>query len=336
MLKWVAEIRRFNRKSIYLLEYVSELEDVCKIYTTGIKLVPVSEYDWNDIKDNDLMYSYGIQGEVEEVKKYDDIILINMIYNQIRFSLIILISEGGEEVKIFRLNRIEYLSYSLCEGQLKIDTDKYTMLYSCSELIVFKELKDIKIPIDRFEYNYLKQDALVFKYKDKYDIIDTLEGLGDLDVSNIPKSEIIEYHDIPTGLYEKYIEFKDFKNLLIGKRIVKWEGNKITIEGGLEVSIEETAQDCCARAYGEFKDVELDAAITDVKSIIYEPYEHNDGEHGCVATITIMHNRNKICIGTCDADAGNEGFYYSIGTFVIRFKGDEKYCHFVASFDGNN
>ena len=134
------------------------------------------------------------------------------------------------------------------------------------------------------------------------------------------------------------MKFEDFKNMLLYRKIVKWEDNKIVLDNGIEISIEMTASDCCAYAYGQFEDVVLDAAITNVSDIEYEPWKDEDGwgEYGCKATVTIMHNRNVICKAVGEADAGNGGYYYSIASFVVRILGneDKEYCHFVGSEDG--
>lgn len=113
---------------------------------------------------------------------------------------------------------------------------------------------------------------------------------------------------------------KDFDYLrkqMLFHKIIEWEGNRIVLDNGMELRIEETAQDCCASASGRFEDVVLDAAITHISDIAYAPWD--DGyTYGCSATVTIMHNRNVICKATADADAGNGGYYYSIASFVVR------------------
>lgn len=134
------------------------------------------------------------------------------------------------------------------------------------------------------------------------------------------------------------MKFEDFKNMLLYRKIVKWEDNKIVLDNNIEISIEETEQDCCASAGGQFEDVVLDAAITNVSDIKYDPWkdENGRGEYGCRATVTIMHNRNVICKAVGEADAGNGGYYYSIASFVVRVPNNDKveYCHFVGSDDG--
>ena len=130
------------------------------------------------------------------------------------------------------------------------------------------------------------------------------------------------------------LNFEKLREMLLYHKIVKWSGNTIVLDNGLKVSVEETDQDCCAHAYCEFRDVVLDAAITNVSDIKYEPWEDDD-TYGCSAAMTIMHNQNIICKALADADAGNGGYYYSIASFVVKIPGlGDKACHFVASEDG--
>lgn len=114
----------------------------------------------------------------------------------------------------------------------------------------------------------------------------------------------------------KYKDFKELKEILLHKRIIKWEENKLTLEDGLVLSIECTEQDCCASAFGTFKDVVLDAVITDVS----EPAITNvPDDDTCInkAIVTIYHNQNPIAIADCYADAGNGAYYYSVCSFVV-------------------
>lgn len=130
------------------------------------------------------------------------------------------------------------------------------------------------------------------------------------------------------------MDFNELREMMLYHRIVEWEGNRITLDNGVELRIEETEQDCCACAEGEFTDVILDAAITYVGDIRYKPW--NDGDtYGCSASVTIMHNRNIICKAMANADAGNGGYYYSIASFVVNIPNrEEKIVHFVGSDDG--
>lgn len=46
------------------------------------------------------------------------------------------------------------------------------------------------------------------------------------------------------------MKFEDFKKMLLYRKITKWENNKITLDNGIEISIEMTDSDCCAYASG--------------------------------------------------------------------------------------
>lgn len=129
------------------------------------------------------------------------------------------------------------------------------------------------------------------------------------------------------------ISFDDLRNAMLFHRIVEWKDNYIRLDNGMELRIEETQQECCAYAEGQFDDVILDAAITNVSDIQYDPWQDGD-THGCTATVTIMHNRNIICMAISDANAGNGGYYYSIASFCVKMPNGQDYqCHFVGSDD---
>lgn len=53
----------------------------------------------------------------------------------------------------------------------------------------------------------------------------------------------------------KLINEKELKERLLYKRIVKFEEAKLHLDDGTIVSIEMTDNDCCACAFGEFKDI---------------------------------------------------------------------------------
>ena len=129
----------------------------------------------------------------------------------------------------------------------------------------------------------------------------------------------------------KRMSFEELRNAMLCRRIVVWKDNYIKLDNGMELRIEETEQDCCASAYGQFEDVVLDAAITEVSDIQYQHWEDDD-TYGCSAVVTIMHNRNIICRAIGNADAGNGGYYYSIASFCITmFSGERRDVHFVGS-----
>ena len=127
--------------------------------------------------------------------------------------------------------------------------------------------------------------------------------------------------------------FDDMRKAMLYHRIVEWNDNIIVLDNGMLLAIVETAQDCCACASGQFENVVLDAAITHVSDIRYEPWEDCD-TYGCSATVTIMHNRNLICKAVANADAGNGGYYFSIASFIVRMPCEEEsVIHFVGSDD---
>lgn len=131
----------------------------------------------------------------------------------------------------------------------------------------------------------------------------------------------------------KDISFDILRKAMLYHRIAEWKDNYIRLDNGMELRIEETWQDCCASASGRFEDVELDAAITAVSDIKYEPWEDCD-TYGCSAVVTILHNRNIICKAIGNADAGNGGYYYSIASFCVKMpNGQNCQCHFVDSDD---
>lgn len=130
----------------------------------------------------------------------------------------------------------------------------------------------------------------------------------------------------------KNISFEQFKEKLLYHYIVEWNENTIVLDNGIKIAIEETTQDCCACAYGEFTDVQLNAAITSVSDIKYKSWDDGD-TYGCTAVVRFMHNRNLICQANADANAGNGGYYFSVASFVIYEKGEEYFCYFVHSSD---
>lgn len=133
------------------------------------------------------------------------------------------------------------------------------------------------------------------------------------------------------------ISFEEFRSMLLYHRIVEWNDNKIVLDNGISISIEETEQDCCASASGVFENVVLDAAITYVSEPKYNLNGVWGDEYSTSAIVKFLHNQNLICQANGEADAGNGGYYYSIASFVIRVPDEENQplcCHFVGSEDG--
>lgn len=119
----------------------------------------------------------------------------------------------------------------------------------------------------------------------------------------------------------KTLTEQELKERLLYKRIVQWDRDKLVLEDGTIITLETTDYDCCAGADGHFKNVILDAVITDVQVGVEEEIP-NDFTRVSRNTITIFHNQNPIALADMTADAGNDGYYYSVGSMVI---GD---CHF--------
>lgn len=114
----------------------------------------------------------------------------------------------------------------------------------------------------------------------------------------------------------KYIE--ELRQSLLYKTITAWDNNSLTLSDGTKVTIECTDNDCCAWAGGEFKDVTLDAIVTDVTigeiTTFGDPCDMTTNE----VTITVYHNQNPIALAECYADNGNGGYYYSVCSLVVN------------------
>ena len=105
------------------------------------------------------------------------------------------------------------------------------------------------------------------------------------------------------------------------KRVISWDVDKIVLEDGTIITLECTEQDCCAGAYGEFKPLTerppLDAMITDI--VIGEEIEIPDNDTIVNSVeLKIFHNQNIICEAEMTADAGNGGYYYSVGSLRVN------------------
>lgn len=118
----------------------------------------------------------------------------------------------------------------------------------------------------------------------------------------------------PDGKKARYGSLEELKELLLYKRIVEWDKDYLELEDGTKVTIEMSESECCAWAGGEFKDVKLDAVITDVK--IGEQLEMPGSDGVCRKNkVIIYHNQNPIALAECQAE--HNGYYYSVGSLVI-------------------
>jgi hypothetical protein len=115
----------------------------------------------------------------------------------------------------------------------------------------------------------------------------------------------------------RYGSLEELKELLLYKRIVKWDKDFLLLEDGTKVTIEMSESDCCASAGGEFRNVKLDAVITDVKIGERTTEETDWGETTSRNRVTIYHNQNPIALAECEANDGNAGYYYSVASLVI-------------------
>jgi hypothetical protein len=114
-----------------------------------------------------------------------------------------------------------------------------------------------------------------------------------------------------------YGNIEELNKHLLYKRIIEWDDDKLVLDDGTIVTLEESASCCCAYAEGEFTNVELDAVITNVE--IGEEIDIPDNNTIVrQVKITLFHNQNPIALGEMTANAGNGGFYYSIGSLVVN------------------
>lgn len=114
-----------------------------------------------------------------------------------------------------------------------------------------------------------------------------------------------------------YGDLKELDSYLLYKRIVEWNEDKLVLDDGTIVTLEMSESDCCAYAGGSFSNVTLDAVITNVE--IGEQVRGHDGDTDVSeVTVTLFHNQNPIALAEMTADAGNGGYYYSVGSFVVN------------------
>ncbi|CQR23782.1 hypothetical protein BN1356_02523 [Streptococcus varani] len=127
--------------------------------------------------------------------------------------------------------------------------------------------------------------------------------------------ELPDYYE-PDWENGRYGSLEELKELLLHKRITEWDKDHLLLEDGTKVAIKMSESDCCAHAGGEFKNVQLDAVITDVKFGEPNKFDNGDGTT-CQNTVTIYHNQNPIALAECEANDGNGGYYYSVASLVI-------------------
>lgn len=120
--------------------------------------------------------------------------------------------------------------------------------------------------------------------------------------------------------YEEF-EYKDKKEMidrLVGRRITEWSKDHLKLDDGSIIAIEMTESDCCAMAYGEFKDVKLEAVITDIRFNKPALNYYGGEETSTTQEVVFIHNQNKIAQADLYADNGNGDYYYSVVAFKIK------------------
>lgn len=105
---------------------------------------------------------------------------------------------------------------------------------------------------------------------------------------------------------------------LVGKRIIEWNQDYLKLDDGSIIAIEMTESDCCAMAYGEFKDVKLEAVITDIRFNKPALNYYGGEETYTTQEVVFIHNKNKIAQADLYADNGNGDYYYSVVAFKIK------------------
>ena len=133
-------------------------------------------------------------------------------------------------------------------------------------------------------------------------------------------------------LWKDYKTDKDLGKKLIGRKIVEWNDDYLKLDDDTIITIEMTENDCCATACGNFKDVKLNAVITDIrfKTPILNSFDDYD-ETFTTQEVVFVHNQNKIAQADLYADNGNGDYYYSIVAFKIK----DVYYAPLASYEGD-
>ena len=119
---------------------------------------------------------------------------------------------------------------------------------------------------------------------------------------------------------------------LVGRRIATADNDTLTLDDGTTLELYESEQDCCAGASGKWEILDPDRLEAAITSVEYEEDDYDD-DYTRVAKckITIFHNQNPIALGDGYADAGNDGYYYSVLSLEITVDGTEVYDEEVIS-----
>lgn len=120
--------------------------------------------------------------------------------------------------------------------------------------------------------------------------------------------------------WKEYKTDNDLANKLIGRKIIEWNDDYLKLDDNTIITIEMTEYDCCANAGGEFKDIELEAVITDIRFGEPEQEINKDwyDETEAKREVVFIHNLNPIGKANMWADNGNMNYYYSVCAFRIN------------------
>lgn len=119
-------------------------------------------------------------------------------------------------------------------------------------------------------------------------------------------------------MFAEYKTLEEVKEKIVFKKIVSWDKDKLILNDSTVVTIECSEQDCCAWAGGTFKNVKLDAVITDVQIHDKGRGIYNGDGHDSYADVVIYHNQNEIAKAECEANDGNGGYYYSVCALRVK------------------
>ena len=109
---------------------------------------------------------------------------------------------------------------------------------------------------------------------------------------------------------------------LVGRRITAADDVTLTLDDGTTLELYESAQDCCAGAYGEWEILDPDRLEAAITSVEYDEHSYHDGDTNVTTCkITILHNQNPVALGEGYAHAGNGGYYFSILSLKITVNG---------------
>ena len=106
----------------------------------------------------------------------------------------------------------------------------------------------------------------------------------------------------------RYKTEKEMIDRLVGKKIIDWSEDRLKLDDGSVITIEMTEFDCCATAYGKFKDVKLNAVITDIRFKTPILNYFDDDETGSTQEVVFVHNQNKIAQADLYADNGDKRY----------------------------